>query len=192
TRRPRYALAMFADRGPRLVNLGYFGHMWELYALWTWLPTFLVVSRTTATGLPASASPGRSGIDAFLAIGVAGLAGCLFGGWAARPPRPARPRRRRAHPERRVLPVLAAVLHRRPAAAAGLRGGVGSGGHRRFRRVLHTAQRARRPSLRGNRADRSDGDRVPADHPHNPADSPAFRGYPLAPRLCGSRPPGRD
>jgi hypothetical protein len=41
---------------------------------------FLVVSRTTTTGLPA---PGGSGIDAFLAIGVAGLAGCLLGGWAA-------------------------------------------------------------------------------------------------------------
>ena len=29
------------------------------------------------------AGPGASGIDAFLAIGVAGLAGCLLGGWAA-------------------------------------------------------------------------------------------------------------
>ena len=83
TGRPRYALAMFADRGPRLVNVAYFGHMWELYALWTWLPTFLLVSRTTTTGLPASASAGPSGVDAFLAIGIAGLAGCLLGGWAA-------------------------------------------------------------------------------------------------------------
>ena len=78
--RSRYALAMFADRGPRLVSLAYFGHMWELYALWTWLPTFFAASRTTTTGLPA---PGASGIDSFLAIGVAGLAGCLLGGWAA-------------------------------------------------------------------------------------------------------------
>jgi sugar phosphate permease len=31
----RYAGRIFADRGMRLANFGYLGHMWELYAVWT-------------------------------------------------------------------------------------------------------------------------------------------------------------
>ena len=33
---PRQAGRVFRNRGVRLASLGYFGHMWELYAMWAW------------------------------------------------------------------------------------------------------------------------------------------------------------
>ena len=74
--RPRYAMEMFRERGPRLANLGYFGHMWELYALWTWVATWLLAGRP---GLDDTAV----GLLTFVAVGLAGLAGCLAGGWSS-------------------------------------------------------------------------------------------------------------
>ena len=86
TPHPRYAIAMFRDRGPRLANIGYFGHMWELYALWTWLSAFIVAGREQRGSTVTAANS----IITFTSIGLAGFVGCLLGGWAAdrlgRPP----------------------------------------------------------------------------------------------------------
>jgi MFS family permease len=66
--------AVFRNRGLRLANFGYFGHMWELYAMWTWAPAFVRASLSSPGSSPALAEVGS-----FLILG-AGAAGCALGG----------------------------------------------------------------------------------------------------------------
>jgi MFS family permease len=68
---------VFRNRGVRLASFGYFGHMWELYAMWTWIPVMLRASVGEAGSTHSIAELG-----AFLVIG-SGAVGCVLAGLSA-------------------------------------------------------------------------------------------------------------
>ena len=68
---------VFSNRGVRLASFGYFGHMWELYAMWIWIPVMIRASIATQKGDPIFAESGS-----FLVIG-AGAIGCVVAGLIA-------------------------------------------------------------------------------------------------------------
>jgi predicted MFS family arabinose efflux permease len=67
---PHQARFVFANRGVRLASLGYFGHMWELYAMWAWFVVFFRAVHGPGTG---------AAYATFAVIGVGAL-GCVAGG----------------------------------------------------------------------------------------------------------------
>lgn len=67
---------MLRDRPTMLANAGYFGHMWELYAVWTWIPLYLAAS-FARDGIPYT-TPRLAGLLAFATLAIGGL-----GAWVA-------------------------------------------------------------------------------------------------------------
>ena len=78
---PRALARAFRHPPFRFTALGYFGHMWELYAFWSLLGAFLSAS-FAASAESAEWSP-RVSLVSFLAI-AAGAVGCIGGGWISR------------------------------------------------------------------------------------------------------------
>jgi len=77
------ATLVVRQRAWRLSTMGYLGHMWELYAFWTWITAFFLASMSfrSAHGLHVP-STGVSELLAFGAIAVGGI-GAVLGGWIA-------------------------------------------------------------------------------------------------------------
>ncbi|MEO8092076.1 MAG: MFS transporter [bacterium] len=72
---PHQARRALANRGVRLASLGYFGHMWELYAMWAWFQIFFAAA-LESHGI---SSPSEAAYATFAVIGIGGF-GCWVGG----------------------------------------------------------------------------------------------------------------
>lgn len=73
----RAVTRLFTTPGARQATLGYLGHMWELYAMWTWVGAYATAS------LAASRASDPSRLGSFIAFAaiVSGTIGCVLAGW---------------------------------------------------------------------------------------------------------------
>jgi len=77
---PAAAMRVFSDRKTRLATLGYLGHMWELYAVWTWIAAFAAA----AVGSAAGAALAFGSTVAFVTIGSGAIGSAAAGVFADR------------------------------------------------------------------------------------------------------------
>jgi MFS family permease len=69
--------SVFKNPAFRSASFGYFGHMWELYAFWTWCPVVWEAYLATQPSLSWDAS-----VITFCVMAIGGL-GCVLGGFAS-------------------------------------------------------------------------------------------------------------
>ena len=113
--RARYVLDAWTERPLRLANLGYYGHMWELYAMWAWIAAFIEASFLQSARLTFGAVLGQ---DCSLRLDRARRLRLPCRRRAGRPFRAHHAHHRR-HAVKRKLRGAGGIPVRQPALAAG-------------------------------------------------------------------------